>query len=140
MSFHEKSAWIMIVALVAGGLLYFGAVISGTTASGQLLSPLIPLIVIYTACLVVIAIVGHIVIAVLAPKEANAPADEREKLIFVRAGHFSSYVFAVAVMLSLGVYLVSGSGDLLFYTVFASLMLAQIAEYLLQVFFYRTAI
>ncbi len=130
----------MSVALLLGGVLYFGAVVSAWSESGQLMSPLIPLIVIYTVCLAAIAIVGHIVIAVLAPKDANAPVDERERQIFVRAGHYSSYIFAVGILISLGIYLVSNSGDLLFYTVFASLMVAQTAEYFFQILFYRTSI
>jgi cytochrome b561 len=140
MPFHEKSAWVMSVALLSCGVLYFGAVVAAWSESGQLMSPLIPLIVIYTVCLVVIAIVGHIAIAVLAPKDATAPVDERERQIFSRAGHYSSYVFAVGILISLGIYLISNSGDLLFYTVFASLMVAQITEYFFQILFYRTSI
>ncbi|MDJ0760983.1 MAG: hypothetical protein QNJ19_16430 [Woeseiaceae bacterium] len=138
MPFHEKSAWIMSAALVLGGGFYFFAVASGSSAAGALISPNIPLIVVYTVCLVVIATVGHIVIAVLAPKDANARVDEREQQIFVRAGHYSSYILAIGVLLSLGLYVMGGRGDLLFYTVFASLMIGQTAEYLLQILFYRT--
>jgi len=140
MPFHEKSAWIMIIALALGGLLYFSAILAGSSDAGALVSPRVPLIVLYTVCLTVISVIGHIVIAVLAPKEANAPADERERLIIVRAGHFSSYLLGTGIVLSLVLYLVSGSGDLLFYAVFASLMLGQIAEYVLQVIFYRTSL
>ena len=138
MPFREKSAWIMSVALTAGGLFYFLPVVSGWTGSGQLASPLLPQLVAYTVCLVVIAIVGHIVIAALAPKDADASVDEREKLIFDRAGHYSSYVLGVGVLLSLGLYLVFGNGDLLFYVVCASLIASHLAEYLLQILFYRT--
>lgn len=140
MPFREKSAWIMSIALLVGGFLYFGAVVSAWSEFGQLASPAIPRIVAYTVCLVVIAIVGHIVIAALAPKDANAPVDEREKQIFTRAGYYSSYVFGAGVVTSLGIYVFSNSGDLLFYTVFASLMMGQIAEYFFQILFYRTSI
>ena len=86
------------------------------------------------------AVVGHIAIAVLAPTEANASPDERERQIFNRAGHYSSYFLAVGVVLALGYYLVSRNGDLLFYGVFASLMLGQVMEYLIQIFLYRTSV
>jgi hypothetical protein len=76
-------------------------------------------------------------VGILSPKEANAPLDERERKIVHRAGNLSSYVFATGVVLSLGVYLFSASGDLLFYGVFASLMLGQLAEYLIQIALYR---
>lgn len=140
MPFREKTAWIMSAALLIGGLFYFRAVVSGWTEYGQLISPALPQILTYSACLVVIAVVGHIIIAALAPKEANAPVDERERQIIVRAGHFSSYLFGFGVVLSLGIYLFSQSGDLLFYTVFASLMVGQVAEYLFQILFYRTSL
>ena len=138
MSFREKSAWIMSAALIAGGLIYFLPVVSAWTGSGQLPSPLLPQLVTYTVCLVAIAIVGHIVITALAPKEADAPVDEREKLIFDRAGHYSSYVLAAGVLVSLGAYLLFANGDLLFYIVFASLVTSHLAEYLFQIFYYRS--
>ena len=137
MPFREKSAWIMSVALLVGGFWYFRTVLS--LDSGQLASPVIRPIVVLTAFLIAIAILGHIVIALLAPREANAPADEREQLIFVRAGHYSSYAFGFGVIMSLGAYVFTRSGDLLFYTVFASLLVGQVLEYLLQILFYRTS-
>jgi hypothetical protein len=85
-------------------------------------------------------VIGHIAIAIKAPKEADSPADEREKQIILRAGHYSSYVLAAGVVLSLGLYLYLRDGDLLFYTIYASLMAGQIAEYVLQITFYRTAL
>jgi cytochrome b561 len=140
MPFHEKSAWIMLVTLLAGSFMYFFTVVSTWSESGQLASPMIPQILTYTCCLVIIVIAGHIVAAVVAPKDANAPVDEREKKIFTRAGHYSSYAIGVGILLSLGLYLLSNSGDLLFYTVFASLLIGHLVEYLTQILFYRTSI
>lgn len=140
MPFREKSAWIMSISLLSGAFFYYHSVFSAWSDTGQLSSPAIPQIVAYTGILVVIAIVGHIVAAALAPRDANASVDERERHIFTRAGHYSSYVFVTGILISLGVYVVSGSGDLLFYTVFASLMAGQIVEYGIQIFFYRTSI
>jgi len=137
MAFQEKSAWVMSVSLVLGGLYYFGVVKTITAEIGQLAPPFMPTLVLYTIILVVVAIVGHIAIAVLGPKEANAPLDEREKAIFHRASHLSGYLFGAGVLLSLGVYLYSYSGDALFYGVFASLMISQLAEYVFRILFYR---
>ena len=78
MPFQEKSAWVMSAALLIGGALYFGVVGAMSAAAGVLVRPLLPMIAVYTVLLVVLAIVGHIAIAVLSPKEANAPLDERE--------------------------------------------------------------
>lgn len=137
MSFKEKSAWIMLVALLACGLFYFAQVTSMSFALGELAPPTIPIVILYTIILVLIAVVGHIVIAIFAAKEANAPSDERELKIFDRAAHRSGYFFAAGVIMSLGLYLVSYDGNSLFYGVFLSLMLAQIAEYAFQIYYYR---
>lgn len=136
MPFREKSAWIMSLALLWAGGCYFYTV----AQSGQLLSPTMPLVIAYTISLVVITVVGHVVIAILSPKDANAAPDERERQIFNRAGNYSSYLFATGVVISLGWYLWTQDGHLLFYTVFASLMIGQLMEYILQIIYYRTSV
>lgn len=140
MPFKEKSAWIMAALLLSLGAAYFYFVAVISSASGQLATPMLRSIIIYTVFLTILSIVGHTVIAILAPREANAAADERERSIFDRAGHYSSYFIGAGVVLSLGAYLFLRSGDLLFYTVFASLMLGQIMEYVFQIIFYRTSV
>lgn len=140
MPFHEKSAWVMAIALLTGGVIYFGMVGALTTQTGSLAAPTIPQIAIYTAVLVLIAIVGHIIAALAAPHEADAPTDERDKRIFDRAGNLSGYVVGAGTILSLGLYLVFNDGNLLFYGVFASLMSSQLAEYVAQIVLYRSAI
>ena len=138
MAFQEKSAWIMTLALLIGGLFYFGLVVLISNGMEQLAPPLLPLIVIYTIILVALAIVGHVLIAIMTPKEANAPLDERERQIQYRAGHWSGYVIGFGVIVSLGSYLFTRNGDLLFYAVFASLMLSALTEYVSQIVLYRT--
>lgn len=137
MSFKEKSAWLMFCLLSVTGLAYFYVVIYSTET---LLPPLMPLIVVYTAALIALAVFGHILIALWNPKEANASRDERDRVIDVRSSHLSSYVLSLGTLLSLGIYLVLYDSNLLFYSIFASLMLSQIAEYLLQIFYHRKGI
>ncbi|UTF58967.1 hypothetical protein [Gilvimarinus sp. DA14] len=138
MSFQEKSAWVMLLALMLTAALYFYSVLTLSTAEG-LAPPLLPTLVVYTVVLVVIAIVGHIAAALMAPKEANAAVDEREKQIADRAESQAGRVMGFLLMLSLLVYLFTYSGHLLFYSVFASLIIGQVAEYLLQIFYFRYA-
>ncbi|MEM7054750.1 MAG: hypothetical protein AAF446_09410 [Pseudomonadota bacterium] len=138
MAFHEKSAWIMTLALLIGGLFYFGLVVLISNEMQQLAPPLLPLIVIYTIIQIILAVVGHILIAIWTPKEANASLDERDRRINERAGHWSGYVIGIGVITSLGLYLFTRNGDLLFYAVFASLMLSALAEYASQIVLYRT--
>ena len=130
----------MSFILLFVGLAYFYFVAVIGSESGQLAQPTGGVVVVYTICLVVLAVVGHTAIAIMAPRDANTPLDERERTIFIRAGHYSSYVFATGIVLSLGLYMLSHNGDLLFYTVFASLMIGQIMEYAFQILLYRTSV
>ena len=140
MPFREKSAWIMSATLLVVGLFYFYAVAAVWSESGSLAQPMLPLVIAYTVILIVLSVVGHVAIGILAPKDANAPPDERERQIISRSGHYASYAIAIGIVMSLGVYLFSRNGDLLFYTVFASLMIGQILEYVFQIILYRTTI
>ena len=140
MAFQEKSAWIMSLALLVGGVFYFGVVALMSSAIGKLAPPILPVVAVYTGILVLIAIVGHIVAAVLAPRDAGAPVDERDRAVTTRAGHLSGYVFGAGAILSLGFYLFSYDGDILFYGVFASLMISQLVEYGTQIYLYRTTV
>lgn len=140
MSFREKSAWIMLTALLSGCLLYFTQIKSMSYSLGELAQPTIPIVIFFTVSLLLVAVVGHIIIAILSPKEANASSDERERKIFDRAAHLSSHVFTTGVVLSLTLYLISYDGNMLFYGAFGSLILGQLAEYVFQIYFYRAAI
>lgn len=137
MAFQEKSAWVMALALVLGGAVYFYVVASLSSPAGFLAPPLIPAVVGYTILLVLIALVGNVILAVTAPRDAAAPRDERDRVVHQRAASASSAVLAVGVVLALGLYLLTGLGDALFYAVFASLMLSSLTEYLAVIVLYR---
>lgn len=140
MPFNEKSAWIMSLALIVGGGGYFGTVWSLSDDAGVLAPPSLPAVVVYTVTLIVIAIIGHALIAIMNPREADDTIDERERRIIERSGHQSSYLLGAGVLVALVLYLISYDGSGLFYAVFASLMLAQVAEYVLRIYYYRTSI
>ena len=140
MPFQEKSAWVMSIALLAGGTFYIKSVAAATAALGSLAPPNMPSLLTYTVILIVIAIVGHIVIAAFAPEDANEATDEREKRANERAGHWSGYVLGLGVLLALGLYLFTYDGNVMFYVLFGSLMLSQLVEYALQILLLRTSI
>jgi hypothetical protein len=140
MSFQEKSAYVMLIALLLGGGLYFYEVLSQSMGLEGLISPLIPGLIKLTFMLVIISIIGHIIIAAISPKEAEAKLDERERQIFNRAGSISGFILGFVVILSLGSYLISEDGSLLFYAVFAGLIISQLTEYATRIFLYRTAL
>lgn len=140
MSFQEKSAYVMFIALLLGGGLYFYEVVFQSMQLDGWISPVIPGLVQLTFIMVIVAIIGHIIIASLSSKEAEAKLDERERQIFNRAGRLSGFILGFVVILSLGNYLISEDGSLLFYSVFAGLIVSQLAEYVIRIFLYRTAL
>ena len=82
MSFREKSAWISLLSMSGIYGFYFWSVIHagpkpGPFHFGGLLETII--------ALVVLQIVLHSAAAIFNPKEAQAPRDERDKLIELRA-------------------------------------------------------
>ena len=140
MSFQEKSAYVMVVALLLGGSFYFYEVLSQSMGLDGWISPVIPGLVQLTLSMVIVSIIGHIIIAALSPKEAKAKLDERERQIFNRAGSLSGFILGFVVILSLGSYLISEDGSLLFYSVFAGLIVSQLAEYMMRILLYRIAL
>ncbi|MFZ1741265.1 MAG: hypothetical protein WAT93_00330 [Pontixanthobacter sp.] len=134
MSHREKSAWLMAAIMVVTGLVY--AWLVARTPEAPVLAPLIP----YILMVILLAIAGQIVLAIYSPREAQAAADEREKLVIARAGHWSGLTLATAIVLVGGIYIFHPSGIMLFHHVVGALILAQIAEYGFQIFLFRRAI
>jgi putative transcriptional regulator len=54
----------MSLALLVVGAVCFYLVGVIWSESGQLAQPMLPLVIVYTVCLVVLAVIGHIVIAI----------------------------------------------------------------------------
>ena len=82
MTFREKSAWISgLSMLVVYGLYFWSAIRVGPRAGAFHFGGLLETIVV----LVVIQIALHVAVAIRAPRDAQAPRDEREKLIELKA-------------------------------------------------------
>jgi hypothetical protein len=71
------------------------------------------------------------------PREADTPADERERLVLARAGNLSGIVLGFGCVAALMNYLVHPNGDLLFHDILLSLLVSTIAESALQIFFFH---
>jgi hypothetical protein len=84
MPFREKSAWISLLSTFVIYGLYFRSVIQSGIRRfdfGGLLGTIV--------ALVVMQVILHIVVAISAPKDAQTPPDEREKLIDLKASRFA---------------------------------------------------
>jgi hypothetical protein len=132
MPFREKSAWISLLSIAGIYGIYFWSVIhAGPRAgihSGTLLGTIIALVVVQVAL--------TIGAAMAAPKEAQAPRDEREKLIELKATRlaYSGLATSVALACFFGAFdppIVFNTNALLFILVTAELLRSgcQIIQY-----------
>jgi len=136
MPFREKIAWISLVATL---VVYGGYFVSLTVSWGGegWISDSFGLLVGTTVLFVVVMIALTVVAAVLAPADAAAPADEREKLISLKASQFpyfalSSGAFTTIVALFVGTDRFFAANFL-----FLSMIVAEVAKDAAQIFYFR---
>jgi hypothetical protein len=139
MPFREKIAWISLLLTVAvyGG--YF-ACLSVPRGSGDWLSDSFGPLVGATLLFVVLMIVLTVAVAVLAPKDAAAPLDEREKLIALKAAQFAYFALSAGAFTAI-VALFAGT-DRFFVAnfLFFSLIAAEIAKDAAQIVYFRRGV
>lgn len=140
MTFLEKSAWLMSLALLASGGYYLWTVYRVSEALGETAPPNIGVIAVSTIILVAFAIFGHALAALGNPADADAPEDERDKLVSWRAGNIAGYVLGFFAMAGLWHFAFHADGNLLFHTVVLGLVVSQLADYGLSLWFYRSGV
>jgi len=134
MSFREKSAWVMAGVMILAGLWYLKAVVGAAGAVGAAPAGMFAA---FTILVVAGSVAAQVLLALLSPKEANAPADERERPLLQRAGHWSGLVLGFGAVTSLLAFLVLADGNLLFHMILGSLIVSQVAEYAFQIALFR---
>jgi hypothetical protein len=98
MSFREKTAWISMLSMAGIYGFYFWSLISaGPQTGGSHFGALLGTII----CLVIVQVVLNIAVAVFTPSEAQAPRDERDKLIELRAMRVAYCGLATAIALAI---------------------------------------
>lgn len=133
MPFRERSAWVMGCMLILVGGFYLKQVIVDLVPPSSAAIPF----VLFT---VVLSIAAQVALAIMSPREASTPIDERERLVSDKAARFSSYVLPTGVVLGLGWFMASQDGMTLFHVVLVSLILGQIVEYVAQIFLLRSRV
>lgn len=136
MSFREKSAWVMGLLMTFLGAYYLSKVLEASREVGWTAPPS-GVFAPYALMVVIASILAQVTLACLSPKEADAPADERERPLIDRAGNWAGFVLGGGAIGALFNYLVHGNGDLLFHLIVGSLILSQIAEYAFQIALFR---
>jgi hypothetical protein len=128
LSFREKTAWISLLSLSGIYAWYFWSAFGSGSHFGGLLAAIVALVIVQT--------VLTIAVAVVAPREAKAPRDERDRLIDLRATRFAYAVLAgsVACACFFGGFnppVIFNSNALLFFLVIAEILRSgcQIIQY-----------
>ena len=144
MSFREKLAWVMSVVLALAGGFYAWEVAGHGLALSAVPPPSIKLAIAYVGIVIAGSIIGAASVAFQNTEEADAPADERERIILDKAGNWSSYVLGAGAVTGALIYWVFYWSDqgahLMFHFVVAGLMLSHIVEYVFQIFLFRRGV
>jgi hypothetical protein len=137
MSFREKSAWITFILILVVFGFYFASV------ADQLVRPQHPhpnffvLFVVLLVAIVLMEIVLHIIAAIRSPAEANAPQDERERLIALRAKRPAFFVLMAGMFLSMAVVHLPVGRFTIVHAMLFVLWLGELTNYGAQIYFYR---
>ena len=136
MTFQAKSAMLMTIALVVVYGIYFFVVGSWatTTPADQIVYQ--PLMIAAIVPLVILAVLGHVVIALINPKEAAA-FDERDRLIDLRGERIGAYVLAVGVFVGLVLAMVESAQFWIAQALLLAWVLAEISDNVSKLVLYR---
>ncbi len=140
MTFQEKSAWVMILALIISGGFYAASIYGAAIALQDFPPPNGIGMGIAVVIIVAVAIFGHAVAAIGNPADANAPEDERDRLVVWRSGNLSGALLGVLCILSIFAYAVVQHGHMMFHAIVFSLVISQLAEYALTIWYYRRGV
>jgi multisubunit Na+/H+ antiporter MnhB subunit len=137
MSFREKSAWISLVLILLVFGPYFWLV--GQSFAGQTHvhgATQFALILLF----VVLEIVVHIAVAIQSPRDAEAPIDEREDLIDLRATRMAFYVLFGGALMSIFTLHFPVNVWTLSQFVLFSIVIAELVKFASQIVFYRRGV
>ena len=124
MSFREKSAWVMLLAVLVAAVWFFGEVYDPSNARTWLSETTEPLILGVLLALAIVSVIGHSLIAARSPDEAMEPLDERKRGIVAQSQSFGYNTLIVGVLSSFAFLHINGSlhffAHLVSFSVFAS--------------------
>lgn len=89
---------------------------------------------------IVLQIIGHSVVAARNAKEANANADEREKLIVLKSNFYASHVLGFVVIGYLGISMLFQIPFLSIYFVFIAFVVAEMINCISQLILFQRGV
>ena len=139
MPFREKMAWITIAAHVVVFGVYFW-ILAQAWDDQHGLGLSLGLMIGAVVCLVILMVASAIAVAILSPKEANAPADERERIIGLKAERVASYVLSTLVVCLIGALLMNWNGLLVANLLLGAMVIAEMTKAAAQIAYYRVGV
>jgi|OpeIllAssembly_1097287.scaffolds.fasta_scaffold119983_3 hypothetical protein len=132
LTFEEKSLWVLFLGLLGVYGYYFSMVLP--TDAVNVMPQHKVLFAVAVAYLVASQVVGHILIAIVDPRDET---DERDRLIELKGTRVGSWVLAAGVFITL-VVAVQTEGNFLFtHVLLGSWVLSQLVEIGSQLYLYR---
>ncbi|HWA03493.1 MAG TPA: hypothetical protein VG819_08195 [Rhizomicrobium sp.] len=140
MSFREKGAWIVVLTNLGVYGFYFLA-LAAALAEGRVdHAHFIGLLARSIALLVCLIVTLHVAVAILAPRDANAPRDEREKLIALKGARAAYFVLAATAVAAIWEIIVGLDTFLLANVLFFGLVAAEVVQNGIQILHYRRGV
>lgn len=138
MSFREKSVWVTAAIMLYMWAWYVSAVgpslLDGTVSRGQSIGMFIGM----TVMVIVLEVVGHIILAITSPKDADAPEDERDRLITQKAESHASWMLGAGVII-IAVHIMARdmSSVAVVHLLILMLIAVEVISRVLQIYYYR---
>jgi len=134
MSFREKIAWIALAGIVVAAVIYFGALFTRPDPDHGYFVGLFAAVVVVQ---VIVTSAAAIVVAILSRRDAQAPRDERDRQVAVRAAAQAYYPLLVGVIVAaFTIHLGNGLFGML-NTLLGVIMAAEALRFALQIVAYR---
>lgn len=145
MGFWEKGYFSSAIIIFLTGMGYAAHVWLQSSRLGTLAAPeLVSFLVALIVCIAVSAISFVVISAVEARHAAKGEKvdgyDERDMLVSLHAKSGSLHALSFGVYMSLVAFFVHGDGAILFYSIFAATIFADIIRCLLQIHYYNRPI
>lgn len=136
LSFQEKSTWVMGVVVLGVYGWYFVTVLrmAGDVAVAGIAYQTIMFLTV--VALVVLAVIGHVVIAIVDPKGSDQ-TDERDRTINRYGEYIGGYVLAVGALVALALAMIEVEYFWIANTILAGLVLAELTTAATRIVLYR---
>lgn len=136
-SFEEKSSWIQLISLLVALTIYAQTAVEMMNAGVTALPAYAAVFGGSIVLLVVVIVAGHIVLAIASRDHGK---DERDRQIAWRAESNTSWILGVGVVTAIGAMTISVEPLWVAHGLLFSLYLAEVANLLLRIVYYRRGI